>query len=131
MTRGRGGPRPLPSPENRAMLFPPRNTAQHAITGLDLEWSRSGLPQVTWLGRLPAGTPAHSMVAAAGQVRHMPLLGEHGHVRYTRPHLRGHRLGPDGTAGRAWSTRFITDTFLVEDDRLHLTATDADAQLGA
>ena len=60
----------------------------------------------------------------------MPLLGEHGHVRYTRPHLRGHRLGPDGTAGRAWSTRFITDTFLVEEDRLHLTATDADAQLG-
>jgi alpha-galactosidase len=71
------------------------------------------------------------MAAAPGQVRHMPLLGEHGHVRYTRPHLRGHRLGPDGTAGRAWSTRFITDTFLVEDDRLHLTATDADAQLGA
>jgi alpha-galactosidase len=60
----------------------------------------------------------------------MPLLGEHGHVRYTRPHLRGHRLGPDGTAGRAWSTRFVTDASVVEDDRLHLTATDADAQLG-
>ena len=90
------------------MLFPLRNMAQHACTGLDLEWSPSGLPWVTWLGHLPAGIPAHAMGAAPGQVRHMPLLGEHGHVRYTRPHLRGHRLGPDGTAGHAWSTRFIT-----------------------
>ena len=112
------------------MLFPRRNMAQHASTGLDLEWSQAGLPRVTWLGHLPSGIPADAMVAAPGQVRHMPLLGEHGHVRNTRPHLRGHRLGPDGTAGRAWSTRFITDTSVVEDDRLHLTATDADAQLG-
>jgi alpha-galactosidase len=111
------------------MLFPTRSMAQHARTGLDLEWSPSGLPRVTWLGHLPSGIPAHAMAAAPGQVRHMPLLGEHGHVRYTRPHLRGHRLGPDGTAGRAWSTRFITDTSAVEEDRLYLTATDADAQL--
>ena len=112
------------------MLFPTRNVAHHARTGLDLEWSPSGLPRVTWLGHLPSGIPAHAMVAAPGQVRHMPLLGEHGHVRNTRPHLRGHRLGLEGTAGRAWSTRFITDTSAVEEDRLHLTATDADAQLG-
>ena len=111
------------------MLFPRRNVARHASTGLDLEWSQSGLPQVTWLGHVPSGVSAHDLVAAQGLARRMPLLGEHGHVRYTRPHLRGHRLGPDGTAGRAWSTRFITDTSVVEDDWLHLSATDADAQL--
>jgi alpha-galactosidase len=111
------------------MLFPRRNMTQPASTGLDLEWSPSGLPQVTWLGHLPSGVPAHDLVAAAGPVRHMPLLGEHGHVRYTRPHLRGHRLGPDGATGRAWSTRFRTDSSVVGDDRLELTATDADAQL--
>jgi alpha-galactosidase len=111
------------------MLFPRRNVAHHASTGLDLEWSQSGLPQVTWLGHVPSGVSAHDLVAAPGLARRMPLLGEHSHVRYTRPHLRGHRLGPDGTAGRAWSTRFITDSSVVEDDRLHLTATDADAQL--
>ena len=111
------------------MLFPRRSTAQHAITVLDLEWSQSGLPRVTWLGHLPGGISADAMVAAPGQVRHMPLLGEHGHVRYTRPHLRGHRLGPDGTAGRAWSTQFIPGTLVVAEDRLQLSATDADAQL--
>ena len=51
-------------PENRAMLFPRQNMTQPASTGLDLEWSPSGLPQVTWLGHLPSGVPAHDLVAA-------------------------------------------------------------------
>ena len=41
----------------------------------------------------------------------MPLLGEHSHERFTRPHLRGHRLGtgcPGVAAGRGWSTWFAT-----------------------
>ncbi len=52
----------------------------------------------------------------------MPLLGEHAHGLFTRPHLRGHRLGDGATrTGADWSTRFVTDDVVaVEDDRLTL-----------
>jgi alpha-galactosidase len=114
------------------MLFPSwtGDVAQGPGTGIALDGSQEGLPRVTWLGHVPVGTAAEDLCSAARAARHMPLLGEHAYARYTRPHLRGHRLGENGTAGRAWSTRFLTDTCTVEAGRLQLTATDADAELG-
>ncbi|MGI8645049.1 MAG: alpha-galactosidase [Nocardioides sp.] len=96
-------------------------------TRLDLTEQGDGLPVVTWLGfadRVGAGDPVPVHEHGPG----MPLLGEHAYARYTRPHLRGHRLD-DGRTGGAWSTRFRTDEVTRTDDALRVSATDAAAGL--
>ena len=86
-----------------------------------------GLPVVTWLGiadRSPAGEPVPLQERGPG----MPLLGEHAHARYTRPHLRGYRL-QDGRTGGGWSTLFSGAEVSMTDDRLEITARDLEAGL--
>ncbi len=80
-----------------------------------------------WAGHV-AGAPSPAGLPATDKGPGMPLLGEHAHALYTRPHLRGHRLGPGG-AGRSWTTRFATDRLDVADERLVVEASDPDAGL--
>ncbi|HET9945491.1 MAG TPA: glycoside hydrolase family 36 N-terminal domain-containing protein, partial [Actinomycetes bacterium] len=54
----------------------------------------------------------------------MPLLGEHAHGRFTRPHLRGHRRD-----GSSWSTRFALLGVEENDGRLVVRAVDEAAGL--
>lgn len=100
------------------MLFPSTGPRR---TGLRIQPSPDGLPLVQWTGVLePADTDDLGEVEL-GPV--MPVLGEHAHNRFTRPHLRGHRQG------RAWSTRFLVRDLTVDATTLQLTAHDADAAL--
>ena len=110
------------------MLFPPAGRASTAPhIGLELDASGDGLPRVLWAGHV-AGAPSRVGLPVTDRGPGMPLLGEHAHALYTRPHLRGHRLGPDG-AGRSWTTRFVTDRLDVSDERLVVEASDPDAGL--
>jgi len=86
-----------------------------------------GLPVLTWLGvgdTADAGEPVPLQDLGPG----LPLLGEHAHARYTRPHLRGHRVEGDRTGG-AWSTRFRTDDVTATSDTLRITGHDDGAGL--
>ena len=106
------------------MLFPPPGEPRHQPSSwprrrAGCRWSR-GRPE---LAGPAAGGPAEEPVPSVQNGPGMPLLGEHAHGLFTRPHLRGHRLA-DGAArtGADWSTRFVTDDVDVDDDRLTLTA---------
>ena len=110
------------------MLFPSGPGAARPRTCLELDRSGEGLPRVLWVGPV-SGTPTRGGGPGVGNAPGMPLLGEHAYARFTRPHLRGHRLRPSGGAGRSWTTRFATDTLQSTDERLHLTASDAHAEL--
>ena len=110
------------------MLFPPAGrTATGPHTGLELDASGDGLPRVLWAGHVP-GEPTSAGVPVTDRGPGVPLLGEHAHALFTRPHLRGHRLGHGG-AGRSWTTRFGSDRLDVTDERLVVEASDPDAGL--
>jgi alpha-galactosidase len=111
------------------MLFPPPTTATPR-TSLELDDSGDGLPVVLWTGLAADGAASGLPLVSNGPG--MPLLGEHAHGLFTRPHLRGHRVesaGADLAAGLSWSTRFVRDTLETADDRLRLTAVDTEAGL--
>jgi alpha-galactosidase len=111
------------------MLFPPQGVPG-ARTRLLLDGDGDALPHVLWAGladaddappdgptRLPAGPGS-------------PLLGEHAHGRFTRPHLRGHRTGvPDGSTGRSWTTRFRVRSVTSTEASLRIEADDREAGL--
>ncbi|RYU14204.1 alpha-galactosidase [Nocardioides iriomotensis] len=113
------------------MLFPPDATR---VTGLDLR-EDDGLPSVHWVGVVPDDRFGGGSASDGGPGT--PLLGEHAHARFTRPHLRGHRVDPQGGTGRSWTTRFeprATTVDTVEDDplvraRLRVEAADEAAGL--
>ena len=88
---------------------------------------RSSPGPVTLAG---SGTTA---VPSMAQGPGMPLLGEHAHALFTRPHLRGYRLDEEGGAGRAWTTYFRTEALDTTAGRLRLTASDRErgARVGA
>jgi len=110
------------------MLFPtPGHAAVTPHTGLELDTSGEGLPLVLWTGHV-TGPPAPSGLPVTDHGPGMPLLGEHAHGLFTRPHLRGHRLR-DGGAGGSWTTRFVTRGLDATDDRLVLDAVDEAAGL--
>ena len=94
------------------MLFPRALGAgpRTAVTLADVD---GALPVVSWLGATDRGDDADGFGVVANGPG-LPLLGEHARGRFTRPHLRGHRVG-----GGAWTTWFrptsqeIDDTLLV------------------
>ncbi len=90
--------------------------------------AQAGLPLVTWAGHAARGPASAGDVPMPGRPG-MPLLGEHAGGRYTRPHLRGHRLRAGGGAGRAWTTSFETQSLEATPDALLLRATDKHAEL--
>jgi alpha-galactosidase len=103
------------------------------VTGLVLTYDAEGWPHVVRLGLLePTGgdvtDDGPDPVPLGPGGRGLPLLGEHSRGLYTRPHLRGHRVGSSGV-GRSWSTRFTLDDLQVEGSRLVVAATDEEAGL--
>jgi alpha-galactosidase len=104
------------------MLFP-HGTAALPCLGIDLDTAGDGLPVVRWTGLLSTGDDATPAFGPG-----MPLLGEHARGRFTRPHLRGHRLADDGP-GRSWTTRFVTESLESEATTLRLAAGDTSAGL--
>ena len=112
------------------MLFPSGDLpSPRPRTCLELDDAQTGLPQVTWAGHVARGTSSPAGVPTPGRNPGMPLLGEHATGRYTRPHLRGHRLRAGGGAGRAWTTSFETQSLDVTDGALLLRASDQHAEL--
>ncbi|MGZ4486747.1 MAG: alpha-galactosidase [Nocardioides sp.] len=106
------------------MLFP---SATGPTTCLELDTSGDGLPRVVWTGPTPSGVdPAPTGTPPRGPG--MPLLGEHAHGRYTRPHLRGHRTEA-GPAGAGWTTRFTSRDITTTETTLRLEAADEHAGL--
>ena len=114
------------------MLFPPSLTR---VTGLDLREDGDGLPVVHWTGVMPVDRFGGDGGVDGGPGT--PLLDEHAHARFTRPHLRGHRVVAGGGTGRSWTTRFEprgTTVATVEGDplvraRLRVAAVDEAAGL--
>jgi alpha-galactosidase len=106
------------------MLFPRAHRGPH--TAVTVEEVTEGLPVVSWLGEVPADT---TMAADDGFVHvkngpGLPLLGEHARGRFTRPHLRGHRVG-----GGDWSTWFRTTSTKMDDTTYVVHAEDPAAGL--
>lgn len=113
------------------MLFPPM-TRTGPCTRIELATRDDGFPVVFWTGLHGGDDASGNVFPLLPNGPGMPLLGEHAHRLYTRPHLRGHRLvaGADGVAtGQGWSTRFVQDSLDMSDTRLTMTASDADAGL--
>ncbi|MBF4764292.1 alpha-galactosidase [Nocardioides islandensis] len=102
------------------MLFPHARGAGQGRTTLLLDTAGDSLPRVTWLGYDAAAGPITGVTGGPA----MPLLGEHAHGRFTRPHLRGHRRD-----GSSWSTRFALVGVDEADDRLTVRAVDEAAGL--
>ena len=119
------------------MLFPsspPFNCPQ-----LTLELGSHGdvLPRILWTGVVSSGTAEPSGYPSVFRGPGGPMLGEHAHELFTRPHLRGHRVrttgprendGLDDGVDAAWSTRFTGTKF--ESTATHLRITAADPQAG-
>ena len=110
------------------MLFPPHSLDGSPQLTLELDTRGTLLPRILWAGVTtpltsgPGGFP--STLRGPG----VPLLGEHAHELFTRPHLRGHRVGAPGSDA-AWSTRFLVQSVDNDDTRLVVTAEDATAGL--
>jgi alpha-galactosidase len=114
------------------MIFPP-GPVDGPQTSVELDTTADTLPTVLWTGLVTPGPVDPGGVPLLPHGPGMPLLGEHSHERFTRPHLRGHRLGTDAagpTAGRSWSTRFRTVDITTTGTGLRIDAMDAEAGLG-
>ena len=116
--------------------FPPADEGADLRTAIALTPVDGALPVVSWLGPT-RGAETGELTEADGfsVVEHgpgMPLLGEHARGRFTRPHLRGHRLRSADVAetGGAWSTWFRPVAEEHDDRRLVVTAVDEHAGLG-
>ncbi|WP_238998450.1 alpha-galactosidase [Nocardioides limicola] len=98
-------------------------------TGIELDIRGPGLPTVLFCGSSGGGATGRPDVARGPGT---PLLGEHARGRFTRPHLRGHRVATEGnrlTSGRAWSTHFVTTGIDPDPDRLGISGVDESAGL--
>ncbi len=104
------------------MLFPRALGAgpRTAVTLADVD---GALPVVSWLGATDRGEDADGFGVVANGPG-LPLLGEHARGRFTRPHLRGHRVG-----GGAWTTWFRPTGQEVDDTLLVVRAEDRAAGL--
>ena len=112
------------------MLFPPRSLDGSPQLTLELDASGNGdlLPRILWAGVTTPATAAPGGYPSLFRGPGVPLLGEHAHELFTRPHLMGHRVGAPGSDA-AWSTRFVVDEVTETDERLVVRATDAAAGL--
>lgn len=120
------------------MLFPSTSTDGSPQLTLELDTDEDLLPRILWTG---ITTPHHAGPSGYPSVFRgpgVPLLGEHAHELFTRPHLRGHRVrsvarerdersGPPPDAG--WSTRLVRTGIQAAETRLLLTADDECAGL--
>ena len=115
------------------MLFP-RARGAGTRTAISLVAVEGALPLVTWLGETerPGEVEDPDGFVAARHGPGIPLLGEHARGRYSRPHLRGHRLvtGSTGVSGApGWTTWFRPVHEEVGEDRYVLHAEDPAAGL--
>jgi alpha-galactosidase len=110
------------------MLFPSRSL--HGCPQLTLELDTRGdlLPRILWAGVTTPLTTAPGGYPSIFRGPGVPLLGEHAHELFTRPHLSGHRSGAPGSDA-AWSTRFIVEDIEESEARLVVTANDSAAEL--
>ncbi|MGI8415376.1 MAG: hypothetical protein ACR2P2_04060 [Nakamurella sp.] len=96
-------------------------------------WEPDGLPVIALIdsGSVLRNLTSDQAAALVGPARGTPPLVEQYRGVFTRPGLRGYRLGnDDAAAGRDWSTRFVTDAARVQEDRrLLIHAADAAAGL--
>ncbi len=111
------------------MLFPRAHDDDR--TAIALTEVEGALPIVSWLGVVSTSSTTEERedddddgFVPVTNGPGMPLLGEHARGRFTRPHLRGHRLG-----GGSWTTWFRVTRQEVEDARLVVEAEDSDAGL--
>ena len=113
------------------MLFPTGDPFACPQLTLELDTTGDLLPRVLWAG-LTTAAPAPSGYPAVFRGPGGPMLGEHAHELFTRPHLRGHRMpGPGAPAGSdaAWSTRFARTALDATATRLVVSAIDERAGL--
>ena len=114
------------------MLFPPSTPFAHPQMSVELDTAGDLLPRVLWAGAMAAGTTGLSGYPTLFRGPGAPLLGEHAHELFTRPHLRGHRVACGAgvtTAGVAWSTRFVRSGLVATETHLRILATDEQAGL--
>ena len=88
------------------MLFPPRSLDGSPQLTLELDTRGDLLPRILWAGVATPATAAPGGYPSTFRGPGVPLLGEHAHELFTRPHLIGHRVGAPGSDA-AWSTRFV------------------------
>ena len=112
------------------MLFPPRSLDGSPQLTLELDASGNGdlLPRILWAGVTTPATAAPGGYPSVFRGPGVPLLGEHAHELFTRPHLMGHRAGAPGSDA-AWSTRFVVEEVTESDERLVVRASDDSAGL--
>ncbi|WP_439936869.1 alpha-galactosidase [Nocardia sp. N13] len=109
------------------MLFPPTTTTtDHPRLAIELDPAGDLLPRILWAGTTTSTTAGPSGYPSTFRGPGVPLLGEHAHELFTRPHLRGHRVGGSDAA---WSTRFLVQDLDAGDSRLVVTAEDDAAGL--
>jgi alpha-galactosidase len=113
------------------MIFPAAGPGTRVV--LDTQTDPSRLPTARWLGVLDGDGAGVEALLGAG--RGTPLLVEHSRGSFSRPGLRGHRLGePSGhardVAGRDWSTAFAPGGMRADGEQLVIEAEDAAAGLG-
>ncbi len=110
------------------LLFPAQ--PRPGVTALVLHPRPDSIPAIAWVGPGDGldAQDAAGIAAAAGRPV-SSLLPEHWRRLFTRPGLRGHRLGQTPEAGRNWSTTFATTGLDVDTDRLRHTAADPAAGL--
>ena len=114
--------------DSQPFLFPARPGPGR--TALVLVPQPGSIPAIAWVGSSDGvqDSDAAGIVAAAGE-QLSSLLPEHWAHLFTRPALRGHRLGRQPVAGRDWSTKFVTADFDSDGDRLRHRAIDEAAAL--
>lgn len=110
------------------MLFPATSPSACPQLSIELAEHDDGLPRILWAGVVSDGVGA-SGYPALFRGPGAPLLGEHAHELFTRPHLRGHRVRAGGGASTGWSTRFGGVRVGSQGHRLRVEASDDDAGL--
>ncbi|WP_310528738.1 alpha-galactosidase [Nocardioides sp.] len=116
------------------MLFPATVPFPCPQLSLELDLTDHFLPRVLWTGIVAPGTGGPSGYPSLFRGPGVPLLGEHAHELFTRPHLRGHRMRTRSgdaapVADAAWSTRFERSELETEQAYLRIAAVDTAAGL--
>ena len=110
------------------MLFPPRSLDDCPQLTLELDTDGVLLPRVLWAGVTTASTSGPAGYPSTSRGPGVPLLGEHAHELFTRPHLTGHRSSVPGSDA-AWSTRFTCGDIEASETRLVIHGIDEAAGL--